>query len=429
MIKNGLQVFNGKRLLMLQGPIGPFFRRISRDFEKAGAAVYKINFNGGDWLFNPGSSILFRGSLDEWPAFLESTLDKYDIDMVFLFGDCRPVHRAVKAITTRRGLKTGVFEEGYVRPDYITLELYGTNGHSLLPRDPAFYLTQPISFISPTKPVGSGTYWYMALWAVLYYIAGAVFKPLFPHYCHHRPFTLKEALPWIRSAFRKYYYRIKERGIEEKLAGSFTGKYFLVPLQVHNDSQIEVHSDFASPRVFIETVVDSFRKHAPQGTILVIKHHPLDRGYVDYQQLVNQLIRKHALQNKLLYIHDQHLPSLLEHAQGVVVINSTVGLSALDQGKPLKVLGSALYNMNGLTFQGSLDEFWNQAPTHQLDRNLFYRFRRYVIAQTQLNGSYYKRLDSTESGAGLIWEGAGQKNSAKKPQFQSMEPIEIIRLP
>ena len=277
MIKNGLQVFNGKRILMLQGPMGPFFRRLSRDFEKAGAHVYKINFNGGDWLFNPLHSISFRGSIDEWPDFFESTLDEYEIDIVFLFGDCRPVHRAVKAITTRRGLKTGVFEEGYVRPDYITLELDGTNGHSQLPRDPLFYLTQPISYIFPTKPVGSGTYWYMALWAVLYYIASAVLKPLFPHYSHHRPLMLKEALPWIRSAWRKYYYKIRERGIQKTLSGSFDEKYFLVPLQVHNDSQIEVHSDFTSTQVFIEKVVDSFRKHAPQDAILVIKHHPLDR--------------------------------------------------------------------------------------------------------------------------------------------------------
>ena len=414
MIKNGLQVFNGKRLLMLQGPMGPFFRRLSRDFEKAGAEVYKINFNGGDCLFYPCDSLLFRGSLDEWPAFLESTLDQYQVDIVFLFGDCRPVHRIVKEIATRRGIKTGVFEEGYVRPDYITLELYGANGHSRLPRDPAFYLTQPISAISPTKPVGRAAYWYMALWAVLYYIASAALKPIFPHYQHHRPLTLQEAFPWIRGAFRKYYYRIKERGIEEKLVGRCNGKYFLVPLQVHNDAQIEVHSDFDSARVFIEKVVDSFRKHAPHDTILVVKHHPLDRGYVDYTDLIDQLIRKYGLQKKLLYIHDQHLPALLEHAQGVVVINSTVGLSALDQGKPLKVLGSALYNLNGLTFQGTLDEFWNQAPTHQLDRNLFYRFRRYLIAQTQLNGGYYKRLDSTESGAGLIWEGSDTNCAAKK---------------
>jgi len=429
MIKNGLQVFNGKRLLMLQGPMGPFFRRFSRDFEKAGAEVYKINFNGGDWLFYPGDSILFRGSLEEWPAFFESTLDEYKIDMVFLFGDCRPVHRVVKAIAARRGLKTGVFEEGYVRPDYITLELYGTNGHSQLPRDPAFYLTQPVSNTSPTKPVGRGTYWYMAQWAVLYYIASAVLRPIFPHYHHHRPLTLKEAFPWIRSAWRKYYYKMKERGVQKKLASGFDGKYFLVPLQVHNDSQIEVHSDFASARVFIENVVDSFKKHAPQDTILVIKHHPLDRGYVDYTHLIEQLIRKHALQKKLLYIHDQHLPTLLEHAQGVVVINSTAGLSALDQGKPLKVLGSALYNLNGLTFQGCLDDFWNQAATVQLDRTLFYRFRRYVIAHTQLNGSYYRRLNSTDFGAGLVWGGADQNCTAEKKQFQSMEPIELIRLP
>jgi hypothetical protein len=46
---------------------------------------------------------------------------------------------------------------------------------------------------------------------------------------------------------------------------------------------------------------------------------------------------------------------------GVVVINSTVGLQALERGAPLIVMGQALYRQPQLTFTGELDDFWQQA--------------------------------------------------------------------
>ena len=55
-----------RRVLLLQGPIGPFFKNLSEDLVKAGASVLKINFNGGDWFYYPTKSVNYRGSLDEW---------------------------------------------------------------------------------------------------------------------------------------------------------------------------------------------------------------------------------------------------------------------------------------------------------------------------------------------------------------------------
>ena len=38
-------------VLLLQGPVGPFFSRIAEDLSQRGFVVHKINFNGGDKLF------------------------------------------------------------------------------------------------------------------------------------------------------------------------------------------------------------------------------------------------------------------------------------------------------------------------------------------------------------------------------------------
>ena len=36
------------KILLLQGPLGPFFQTLSQALSKAGHEVYKIHFNGGD---------------------------------------------------------------------------------------------------------------------------------------------------------------------------------------------------------------------------------------------------------------------------------------------------------------------------------------------------------------------------------------------
>ena len=40
--------FCGKRVLLLQGPVGPFFSNLAHDLRHAGAEVLKVNFNAGD---------------------------------------------------------------------------------------------------------------------------------------------------------------------------------------------------------------------------------------------------------------------------------------------------------------------------------------------------------------------------------------------
>ena len=77
-------------------------------------------------------------------------------------------------------------------------------------------------------------------------------------------------------------------------------------------------------------------------------------------------------------------------ARGTIVINSTVGLSSLTHGTPVKCLGRAVYDLPGLTHQGSLAEFFT-APA-PVDRSLYKRFRQWLLQQNQLNGSVWSRL-------------------------------------
>ncbi len=404
MVGYGLEYFENKKVLFLQGPVGPFFNRLAKDITTFNAETYKINFNGGDWFFYSYDAINFRGTLSEWPVFFSNFIDRYEIDTVVLFGDCREYHRIAHAIARQNNIEIGVFEEGYVRPDYITFERFGVNGFSLLPRNREFYDTLELeeSIISDVKHVGN-TFWYAAWYATLYYFFSVLLNPLFRHYKHHRPLNLGEGRYWIKAVWRKWYYKYHERGINDLLVTQNKKNYFLAPLQISTDAQIHEHSDFSSINAFIEKVISSFSAYAPDQTLLVIKHHPLDRGYHDYSKIIYNIADKYNISDRVKYIHDQHLPTLLEHARGVVLINSTVGLSAIHHGSSLKTCGSAIYDIAGLTFQGSLEDFWHNADTFTVDRDLYNRFKGYVINNKQINGNFYGRLKDSKLESGILW--------------------------
>ncbi len=423
MLSNGLREFQGRRVLFLQGPLGPFFARLASDLHSAGAEVFKVNFNGGDWLCALGAPWTdvcnFTGSLADWPAAFVDLLDRNRIDTVFLFGDCRPVHVATLLIARRRGIEIGVFEEGYLRPDFITLERGGVNNRSSLPKDPDFYRSQPRASIPPNRALGS-TFRHAAVWGMVYYSAASLGRLAFRHYRHHRRLGIAESTYWLRSYWRKLRYARLERHVEGVLSGANSRSFFLVALQTCGDAQIRIHSRFRTVPRFIEHVIRSFARSGPDEHVLVIKHHPLDRGYSDYTELIRRLARRHGIESRCFYIHDQHLPTLLRASQGVVVINSTVGLSAVGEGVPVKVCGDAIYDMAGLTFQGELDAFWKAAGDFRPDMSLWSAFRSYLIDHTQYNGNFYKRLAGTRYRSGVNW--ASGEAQTEAPTIPLTEP-------
>ncbi len=400
-----LSSFAGRRVLLLQGPMGPFFQRLARDLAYAGAKVVKVNFNAGDWLFYRDHHVMYSGSIKEWPSFLGDLLEKAQIDVVFLYGDCRPVHRPVFELAARRDIEVFVFEEGYVRGNYITLEKGGVNARSSLPKSAAFYLNTPMPEISPPREVGYSFY-HQAWWALLYHAAASVLGRYYPCRTYHRGLGIRELAPQLRSYWRKMIYYPLARWQERRTATSLRGRYFLVPLQVATDSQIVHHSPYGQRGgipAFIREVIASFAAHAPAGTHLVMKHHPADRGYVHYGRLIRKCARQHGVAGRVHYVHDAHLPTLQDHCIGTVTINSTVGLSSLSRHKPVKVLGSAIYDIPGLTARCSLDDFWRQAGQWTPDAELVRRFQAHLIATTQINGNFYKRIRSSALNCGLIW--------------------------
>lgn len=380
--------------VFLQGPLGPFFARLAQRLSTFGVVTHKINLNGGDRHFGWADfQVDFAGHESDWPAFLRAYLLEHAVDVVFVYGDCRSYHRKARAVCEELDVAFGVFEEGYLRPDFVTLEWGGVNAFSGTDWSREAIDAYEPEGATPSLRVGP-TFWWRASYACRYYFAARLARSDFPNYCHHRNRDWKaEARCWLKSFFRKGLYKVTQRSLLSELVERFDGRFYVFPLQTRDDFQLRTHSDLLSIEHSIDVVVSSFARHAAQDDVLVVKHHPMDRGFCHYGELLDALVARHKIAGRVFYCHDLHLPTLLDHAKGVVTINSTVGISALLHRAPTKVLGRALYDMAGLTHQGDLASFWQQADA--VDAKLFRRFRTYLYEQTQLDGSFFKYIDQT----------------------------------
>lgn len=365
--------------------MGTFFCRFATFLMEQGKQVRKINFNAGDALFYCHKDKMdnYRGTVADFDTFISQIIEQYHIDAVVCFNDCRPYHAVASRVTSELGVSFFVFEEGYLRPDYITLEEHGINGYSRLNPD----LIEGFDKANDKPNYTANRFWRLCVASMVYYLVVFIGQWRYPHYEHYRGLSIwQEMRAWLIAPVRKLCRYLPDKHLQHRLINQ-GDNFYLVSLQVHNDSQITHHSDYEDVRAFITEVLDSFAKCAPKGTKVLFKHHPLDRGHRDYRSFIDRTARSFGIEGRVLYGCDMHLPSLIRASIGMITINSTTGLQSIYHQKPTKIMGRALYDVKGLTDQKSLDEFWgNPTPPN---REFYLKFREYLIEQTQLNGSFY----------------------------------------
>jgi capsular polysaccharide export protein len=373
----------GRRFLFLQGPPGPFFRLLGAELARRGAEVFRINLSGGDRYDWREGATDFRRRSKHWPLFFDSMVQDRAITDVVLFGDCRPVHRVAVGLAQLRGVHVHVYEEGYIRPDWMTLERDGVNGHSSFERDPEVILAAA-RWLPPVPALPSITaqfsrrardsYWYFH-----HAITG---RWRFPFYRGHRANgILEEGLGW---AFRFARVQRRARQAEATLGEVADQRYFLFPLQLSGDYQIRAHSPFGTMLLALDYVLASFARHAPADCVLLVKEHPLDPTWMNWRRVIHRRAQRMGLANRILHIDGGELQPMAENAIGMVCVNSTSGTLALEVGTPVIVLGDAVYDVPGATYQGLLDDFWSNPG--KPDRELYQAFKRLLHAQCLVRG-------------------------------------------
>ena len=390
-----------RRFLLLQGVSSPFFARLGDRLSSEGHRVFKVNFNCGDaayWL--PREAWRFRGDVAALPEWLAPRFESHGFTDVVLFGDRRPIHVSAIACARKFGAKVHVFEEGYFRPNWVTLERGGVNRYSALPRDPAWYLTNAPHLSAHTHQRVHTPLSVRAAHDIAYHLANIGNFICYPGYRTHRPYNAAMEYAGLARRFALLgFHERRDKVICDQLLNG-NAPFFLLPLQLDSDAQIREFSAFSGMTEVIDTVVKSFARSAPDDAKLLIKNHPLDTGFVDYTGAIDRIAKELGIEERVHFIETGDANALLEHARGVVLVNSTVGTAALEAGRPVKTLADPIYNLPGLTYQGELDDFWKRAVPP--DAELMAAFRKVVMHTTLVNGGFYTKESMAMAAPGAI---------------------------
>jgi len=378
-----------RHFLFVQGNASHFYRRLGDALAAAGHGVSRVNICGGDrWFWGGWNAVDYRGPAAGFGAFLGEAFDRQGVTDIVLHNDCRQTHRAAIAEARARGLGVHVGEEGYLRPLWLTLERDGINGYSRLPADPAWYRAAARGLVPYAERADAG--YGMGLrvrYDFEWQIANYLYLPRYPRYRTHRPYPIwAEYATW---AWRLAVARQSRADCDRVAAGLLAGgrPFFVFALQLDTDSQIRVHSPFGRLMRSIEAVVGDFARNAPADALLVIKNHPLDNGWINYRRHTATLSRRLGVADRVIFLDGGDLDALIRRARGVVNVNSTVGLSALQQGAPVIALGRAVYDIEGLTHQGRLAGFWSDpAPP---DARLLADFLSVLAECSMIPGGFY----------------------------------------
>lgn len=374
-----------RSFLFLQGPTSPFFRELGAALAARGHGVRRINLCLGDKLFwNDARSEDFRGRAEDWPAFLESRL--LGVTDLVLLAEQRPLHKAAIALAQARGIAVTVTDFGYLRPDWIVWERDGMNALSHFPRDRAGIL----ALAAGAPPVAEArrfptSFRRLAMWDMAFHLAAGLPWP-FPHYRSwllHPPILGYLGTGWrlLRKASRG---RAAARVVAALPAGA---PFFVFAMQMETDFSIRAYSPYPDMDTPMREAVESFARHAPPAASLLVKVHPLDPGLKAWTPRLRAMARAAGVEGRVHLLDGCDLDPLLERCAGLVTVNSTAGVRALQLGRPVLALGEAIYRAPGLTHAAGLHSFWTapEAP----DPVLAEAFLRGIAHHLHVRGDYY----------------------------------------
>lgn len=379
------------RFLFLQGPHGPFFRQLGEMLRRAGAQVWRVGFNRGDQAYWGAQGYLpFQGTQDDWPAEIDHLFNRLEITDLVLYGDTRFIHAEATKQARARGITVHVFEEGYLRPWWVSYERGGSNGHSRL-MDLSIPEMQKALEHSEIDLVDAPAHWGDMRQHVFYgfayhariLLANGAYRGFRPH----RALTVRaEFLLYLKRLLSMPFLAIERRIATWRVrTGGFP--YHLALLQLEHDSSFQMHSPFTTMTEFLDCTIKGFSAGAPRHHHLVFKAHPLEDGRTRLKADIRRLAAQYGVADRVHFIRGGKLARLLNDARSAVTVNSTAAQQVLWRGMPLRVFGDAVYDKPEFVSSQPLPEFFT-APSRP-DLRAYRDYRRFLLETSQIPGGFY----------------------------------------
>lgn len=267
-------------------------------------------------------------------------------DYVVLWNGRKLPNMTIVMAAKQLGIKLFYFENGLL-PNTVSLDPKGVNFASSLSSDPEFYLT---------------------------------FDP-----SNSYSFSAPEIVP--RSNIKK-----RQSFDKTKLPEHFV----FVPFQVPHDTQIVCYSTWIdSMETLYEEVIKAVKMLNDPSLKVVFKEHP------SWHKHYTSLYKKDPIG---LFANGNSTTELIEKAEAVVTINSTVGMESLLLGKRVITLGDACYNIENLVLHASdsqqlINALSKVSQGWQMNRLLcekFFSYLKYVYCIPRVNKDDAEHIEAVK---------------------------------
>lgn len=329
--------------------------------------------------------------------------EEHPIDLFIVWG-MRIRERTIYHYAKKHGIKIYVFEHGYFRPFTLTVDSKGVNAENSVPRTREFYekidfdqyrfeqyLNRPEAAVCDDQLSNK----IQTIWESYKRSRIGARQRIRKEWYRIRKLTLKRAIRKLikypikmatiplsklkQSVLIRYWNKAANRVLHE-------GKpYIFVPFQLQTDSQIVLNSPnvklMKDMTELIASTVDEYNRRNQTNYRVIFKPHPLYKSKDPAFRLMDimDICNKYKC-GKLTTNIDT--PTLIEHSDMVITVNSTVGIEALTAGKKVVTLGDAFYNIDGIVYHANspekLYETIEQAIKDPRDDELINKFLYYI---------------------------------------------------
>ncbi|MEM7178624.1 MAG: capsule biosynthesis protein CapA [Pseudomonadota bacterium] len=380
--------------LFLQGPHGPFLRRLAQALHDRGARVRRINFNAADaaeWARGL-PSVRFMGPRETYREWLIQQIEAHGVTDIVFYGDTRAVHRIAWDTARMLGITVHNLEEGYLRPRFVTYERGGANGFSRAMDISLPQMAGAVGAAAPPDEEGQGDSWgdtrQHRWYSFVYYVRLMLSSGGAREHTSNRAMPMWQEVGWyMMRALGQPYIRLWRWWRQSRLRAA-DRSYHLVLLQLSFDASMREHSAYPDTAAFIEEVIDAFAESAPKSHLLVFKAHPFESGRERLGHAIRDIARDLGVSDRVVFIDGgMRLAGLMNRARSVITVNSTGAHQALWRGIPVLACGRAVYRKPGIVSEQSLQGFFRHP--RRPDLRAYWILRRFLLATSQFSGSFY----------------------------------------
>lgn len=284
--------------------------------------------------------------------FRNFILDK-KVDLVLIHNDLRWHHSIAIKVCREMGIDYLITEQGLFRPYTTVIDNSGVNAYSSLAKVDAFPESSRNVKVSPNTMKNHNSNWsklYFFLFLLVYNLEKPFGSPL--RYQHNK-YSLFSYIRRFISQYRHGAYNNKE--VSSNLSGTVN---VFVPMQLENDTQILIHSEFSSNQELINQIEESVYGCAIDNVRVIFKKHPND-------------VRNYIIDDRSVFVSGS-IQEISESSRLAITVNSSAAIDILRTNVPLFLLGSSIYSKFGVAIEVRVQELQKYVKQVLLGREQFF---------------------------------------------------------